>query len=334
MDNKRRNMFRIFSAFTLACLFAVAAAAQPDKSKVTGGERDAAQKIDKATGAQAKLSAAADFVKKYPQSSLRRQIAESIAQVIAQTSDHQAKATLAQTFLGIFNQPEEAQLVTLALLTSYMNTGQTQDAMRLGAEWLVKNPDDIAVLQNLTILASGEAIKGNNAFIKQGREYGAKAIALAESDRIPAGYDAAKWPELKKEALVSLYRETGILAFKAGDTTAAIPLFEKAIELGTADAAIYLLLTDLHNDVYETAAKAAMTAPSAEKQAATQKAETALDRVIDSAARAIGFTDGKPEFAQANAALRERLTPYYKYRHNNSTEGMAQLIEKYKKPPQ
>src|SRR6185436_13982106 len=153
-------------------------------------------------------------------------------------------------------------------LTAYMNTGQTQDAMRLGAEWLAKNPDDIAVLQNLTIMASGEAIKGNNTFITQGREYGAKAIALVEADRMPSWFDAAKWPEFKKQALVSLYREMGILAFKAGETAAAIPLFEKAIEHGTIDAAVYLLLTDLHNDVYERAAKAVTTAPSAEYQAA------------------------------------------------------------------
>ncbi|HKP47785.1 MAG TPA: hypothetical protein VJT50_14385 [Pyrinomonadaceae bacterium] len=328
------KMLRILSSLALACVLAIAATAQTDNPKVSGGERDAAQKIEKAAGAQAKLDAAANFVKKYPQSALRRQIAESIAQVIAQTTDASAKGKLAQTFLGIFNQPDEASLVTLALLTAYMNTGQTQDAMRLGAEWLAKNPDDIAVLQNLTIMASGEAIKGNNTFITQGREYGAKAIALVEADRMPSWFEAAKWPEYKKQALVSLYREMGILAFKAGETAAAIPFFEKAIEHGTIDGAIYLLLTDLHNDVYERAAKAVTTTPSAEYQAAKQKAEAALDRVIESAAQAIAFTDGKPEFAQANAALRERLTPYYKYRHNSSTDGMEQLIEKYKKRPQ
>jgi nucleoid-associated protein YejK len=64
-----------------------------------------------------------------------------------------------------------------------------------------------------------------------------------------------------------------------------------------------------------------------------QQAEAALDRVIESYARAIAFTDGKAEFAQANSAFRERLAPYYKYRHK-STDGMQQLIDKYKKPAQ
>lgn len=329
-------MFRILSALALACALASGAAAQEkpkqDGPKVSGGERDAAQKIEKAKGTEAKLQAASAFVKKYPQSPLRAQVALSIASEIEATTDQQAKGSLAQTFLEIFNRPDEAPLVTASLLNSYINTGQTQDAMTLGTQWLAKHPDDVTVMQNLTILASGQAIKGNNAFVAQGRDYGARAIAQIEADKMPEGFDAARWPEFKKQALVSLYRETGVLAFKAGDSAAAIPLLEKAIGLGSTDAAIYFLLSDLHNAVYEDTAKNAIVASAADKPAATQKAEAALDRVIESYARAIAFTDGKADFAQANAAFRERLVPYYKYRHNNSTDGMQQLIDKYKKP--
>lgn len=328
-------MFRILSALALACALAVAAAAQEkpkqDEPKVSGGERDAAQKIEKAKGTEAKLQLAAAFVKKYPQSPLRGQLADSIAREIAATEDNQAKGSLAQTFLDIFNLPGEAPLVTASLLNSYVNTGQTQDAMTLGTKWLAEHPDDISVMQNLTILASGEAIKNNSAFIAQGRDLGAKALALLEADKMPAGFDAAKWPDFKKQALVSLYRETGILAFKANDNAAAVPLLEKAVGLNSPDAAIYFLLSDLLNSEYEDFAKRAMVASPADKPAATQKAETALDRVIDAYARAIALTDGKAEFAQANAAFRERIGPYYKYRHKGSTDGMQQLIDKYKK---
>ena len=331
-------MFRILSALALACALVAAAAAQekpkPNEPKVSGGERDAAQKIEKAKGTEAKLQLAAAFVKKYPQSPLRGQIAESIAREIAETTDNQAKGALAQTFLEIFNLPGEAPLVTASLLNSYVNTGQTQDAMTLGTKWLAEHPDDVSVMQNLTILASAEAIKNNNAFIAQGRDLGARAIALLEADKMPAGFDAAKWPDFKKQALVSLYRETGILAFKANDHAAAVPLLEKAVGLNSPDAAIYFLVSDLLNSEYEEYAKRAMVASAADKPAATQKAEAALDRVIDAYARAIAFTDGKAEFAQANAAFRERIGPYYKYRHKGSTDGMQQLIDKYKKSSQ
>src|SRR5437868_13633330 len=110
--------FRILSALALACALAcVAASAQDNKAKpadvkVSSGERDAAAKIEKATGTEAKLQTAAAFVKKYPTSTLRPQIAKSIAAEIAATTDAQTKISLAQAYLDIFNQPEENQYVS------------------------------------------------------------------------------------------------------------------------------------------------------------------------------------------------------------------------------
>jgi len=149
-------MFRILSALALACALAGAAAAQDkpkqDEPKVSGGERDAAQKIEKAKGTEAKLQQAAAFVKKYPQSPLRAQIADQIAREIRETTDEQAKGSLAQTFLDIFNRPAEASLVTASLLNSYINTGQTQDAITLGTKWLAEHPDDIGLHLELVSL--------------------------------------------------------------------------------------------------------------------------------------------------------------------------------------
>jgi hypothetical protein len=328
--------FRILSACALVCALALGAAAQEKQAevKVSGGERDAAAKIEKAKGTEAKLQAAAAFVKKYPQSPLRAQIAEGLSREIDQTTDNQAKASLALAFLDIFNQPNEAHLVNASLLNAYINTGQTKEALDLGTKWLAAHPDDIQTMQNLTILASGEAIKGNNAFMRQGRDYGAKAIALLEADRVPEGWDATKWPEFKQSALVSLYRETGVLAYKAGDKEAALPLLEKAVAMNSTDPGVYFLVSDLTNDEYQMRAKEYQVAGAAEKQAAYQKVEAALDRVIDSYARAIAFTQGNAQYQQANAAFRQDLEKYYKFRHNNSTDGMQQLIDKYKRPAQ
>src|ERR1044072_3265420 len=201
-------IFRILSALALVCALAFAVSAQEkpkqEGPKVSGGERDAAQKIEKASGVEAKLQQAAAFVKKYPQSPLRAQIAQGSAREISATTDHQTKGSLAQTFLEIFNLPEEAPLVTASLLNSYINTGQTQDAMTLGAQWLAKHPDDIEAMQTLTIAATTAAINNNNAFVQQGRDYGSKAIELLEADKMPAGWDAGKWPEVKKQALPRL----------------------------------------------------------------------------------------------------------------------------------
>jgi len=330
--------FRILSACALVCALALGAAAQEAakqaEAKVSGGEREAAQKIEKAKGTEARLQAAAAFVKKYPQSALRKQIAETLANEIAAVTDAQQSLSLAQAYQDIFNLPDEQQRVTATLLNGYINTGQTEDAIKLGTAWLAQHPEDIPTMQNLTILASAQVIKGNNAYAAQGRQLGAKAIELLEADKMPAGFDAARWPDFKKSALVSLYRETGVIAFKAGDKKAAAALFEKAAAYNSPDPAVYILLSELDTDEYELRAKEYQVSAVADRPAALKRVEEQLDKVIESYARAIARTDGVAQYAQANTAFRQDLERYYKFRHKNSTDGLQQLIDKYKRPAQ
>ncbi len=329
--------YRILSACALVCALALGVAAQEAAKqaevKVSGGERDAAQKIEKAQGTEAKLQAAAAFVKKYPQSSLRKGIAESLAREVSAATDPQQALSLAQTYQDIFDLPEEKQHVTATLLSSYINTGQTDEAMKLGTGWLAEHPDDIPTMQNLTILASAQAIKGNSAFVAQGRQYGTKAIELLEADKMPASFDAARWPDYKKAALLSLYRETGVLAYKAGDKKASLPLLEKAAALNSPDPGVYFLISELHNDEYELRAKEYQVAAAAERPAALKRVEEQLDKVIESYARAIAVTEGNAQYQAANAAFKQDLERYYKFRHK-SADGMQQLIDKYKRPAQ
>lgn len=328
--------FRILSAFALVCALACAALAQEDKgaAKISGGEKDAAQKIEKAKGTEAKLQAAANFLKKYPQSSLRRQVAEALAQEIKNTTDDQTKASLATTFTDIFNQPEEAEMVNATLLDAYVKLGQTEEALKLGNAWLAKHPDDVHTLHSLTILASNEAIKGNNAFVAQGRQYGMKAIELLEAEQPPAGHDAAKWPEFKTATLAPTYRALGVLLYKTGDKAAALPVLEKAAAAKSTDPGVYLILSELSYDDYDRLTKEFNVAPAAQKPAALAKAQAALDKVIVAYAQAVAATEGNAQYQQANAALREDLEKYYKFRNKNSTDGMQQLIDKYKRPAQ
>jgi len=332
--------FRILSACALVCALALASAAQEAGKQAaaakppSGGEREAAQKVEKAQGTEAKLQMAAAFIKKYPQSSLRKGIAEALARDISATTDAPLALSLAQTYQEIFNLPEEKQQVNATLLNAYINTGKVDEAMKMGTGWLAQHPDDIPTMQNLTILASAQAIKGNAAFVAQGRQYGAKAIELLEGDKMPEGFDAARWPDYKKTALMSLYRETGVLAYKAGEKSGALPLLEKAAALNSPDPGVYFLMSELLNDVYETRAKEYQVAAVADRPTAMKNVETALDKVIESYARAIAVTDGNAQYAQANAAFRQDLERYYKFRHKNSTDGLQQLIDKYKKPAQ
>ena len=109
--------FRILSACALACAYALAGArdvaaqenkGKPAEVKVSGGERDAAAKIEKAKGPEARLQAAAEFVKKYPKSALRPQVARYVSGEIANIQDAQLKISVAQAYLGFFNEPPGA----------------------------------------------------------------------------------------------------------------------------------------------------------------------------------------------------------------------------------
>lgn len=331
--------FRILAACALACAFASSAAtavqAQGEKqaeAKVSGGERDALAKIEKAKGAEARLQAGAEFVKKYPQSPLRPKVAQAVANEIAGTSDEQLKISLAETYLGFFNEPSEAALVNDALLNAYINAGRTAEAFKMGGARLAKSPDDVDLLRSLAVIASNETIKGNNDYAAQGQQYGAKAVELLEADKMPTGMDAAKWAAYKAETLPALYRATGIIAYKTNDKPTAITRLQKAADLKFSDPGVYLLLSELTYDDYDRLTKEYNVAPAAEKPAALAKAQAALDKVIETYAQAVVMTEGNAQYQQAHDALKEDATKFYKFRHNNSDAGLQQLFDKYKKP--
>lgn len=330
---------RLLSACAVAaCMLwagGLTAAAQDAKpaapAKVSGDERKAAEKVVKAKGPEARLQAAAEFVQKFPQSSLRPQITESLAAEIAGVTDAQLKTSLAAAYVDIFTAPGEVERMTPLLLDSYITEGRADDAFTLGQKWLAQNPDDAHILYRLAVVASNESIKGNNKYAALGRQYGVKAGELIEADKQPPNTDAAKWPAFKAEALPNVYRSVGIIALKTNDRAGARQYLEKAVAHKSTDPGVFLVLADLANEDYELTAKQYQIAAAAEKPALRKKADEQLDLVIDIYAQAIAASEASQQYQQAAAALRENLTAYYKYRHNNSTDGMQALIDKYKK---
>ena len=334
--------FRILSACALACacvlgVAAASASAQESKdkqaeAKVSSGERDAAAKIDKAKGPEAKLQAAAAFIQKYPKSSLRPKVAEAVAGEIANTQDQQLKISLAETYLSLFNEPGEGDRVNAILLNAYINAGRADEAFKTAPTWLAKNPDDVDLLRGLAIVASNEVIQGRNAYASQGLQYGAKVIELIEADKKPEGVDDAKWAAYKAEWLPALYRATGIIAYKTNDPATATARLQRAAALKSTDPGVYLILSDLTFNEYDLRNKEYVVASAAEKPSALKRRDEAIDKLIEVYAQAIAITDGQAQYQPANAGLRDDLEKFYKSRHNGSTEGLQQLIDKYKKP--
>jgi len=308
------------------CAFAAAGApAVPD-------ENSAIKKINDAKDPAAKLEAGAQFIKQYPKSEKRLEVAKHIAGSIGSVMDFPERIKLAERFLTIFNAPDEPELVTEALMDAYIMVSRASDVFRLAEAWLQKNPDDVDLMRRLAVLAGNEAIKGNNDFVKQGQDYGKKAIAQIETDRKPASMDVTKWAEYKTKNLAGLYRDVGILAMRAGDHAMVKSSMEKAAELKSTDPAVYILLSQVANDEYQDQVKRYQSAFGPQKDAEHERSLKLLDQVIEKYAQAVAMAEANPQYANAATSLRTDLEGYYKFRHNGSTDGLQVLIDRYKRP--
>lgn len=305
---------------------------QEKRPNISAAENDAIKKINGAKDAAAKLDAAAQFVQKFPQSTYRLEVAKHVAGQIESVSDVPQRITLTEKFLTVFTLPAESDLVTEGLAADYVTTNRASDAFRVAPPFLETHPDQIDLMRILAIIATNESIKGNNAFLKQGREYGLKAIAQIEADRKPPNMDAQKWAEYKTKYLVALHREVGVLAMRAGDEAAAKSSLEKAAALKSTDPIVYFFLVHMANQEYEKRVLKNRAMPNgAEKTADTTSIEKLLDNLIELYAQTLAVAEGNAQFAEAAKALRTDLEKYYGYR-KGSTQGMQELIDKYKKP--
>jgi hypothetical protein len=51
-----------------------------------------------------------------------------------------------------------------------------------------------------------------------------------------------------------------------------------------------------------------------------------IDRIIDAYARAVALSGTDAQYREARARWTEQLTGFYKFRHNDSTEGLEAYI--------
>ncbi len=187
------------------------------------------------------------------------------------------------------------------------------------------------VLVQLAALGTDQAKQKNLKFIPQSVQYGTHAIELIEADKRPQGIDDAGWVKYKSEQLPSLYQSVGILELVKGNNAAAKARLAKASELAPADPFNYLLLSGMLNDEYQNEAQQYRAMPMGPpKDEALKKVLGLLDQVVDSYARLIALAEGNERLAPVRQQYLQDLESYYKYRHNGSTEGMKQLIDKYK----
>lgn len=344
MKSKCLSLLRVISVFSLVvCLGPTGFARrafpespnQQAKPDVPEAEGKAVAAINSAPDAAAKLAAAGEFLKKYPKSTLRAEVAAYVASEIGKVADANQKLKLAEDYQKVFKQPEDLESIQLVILDSLLTLKRTDEAFTQAASLLAKRPENVAVLTYLALAGAEEAKKQNPKYAQVSLQYGLKSIELIEANKKPANMDDANW-ERQKAMLPILYLNMGILALVTGKPAEATARFEKASVLNPAEPTSYALLGQIVDDEYQQLALShrAMAAGK-EKDETLKKATEKMDKAIDLYARALGANAERPETKEKKdfeTQILESITPYYKYRHGGSTAGLQQLIDKYKTP--
>lgn len=296
-------------------------------------ERQAMAKVNTALDAAAKLQAADEYVKKYSKSPRRADIARHVAAEIVKVEDPAQMAALLENFLTVFNETSEAEIVILNLMDAYVKADRLDDAFSKASSYLEKNPNDVATLTQMALVGADQVKRQNGKYVQQSQTFGQKAIQLIEADSRPESIDVTKWLEYQSHWLPQLYQSMGLISYALQNRADAKMKLEKSASLKSTDPFTYLLLSIVANDEYkELAEKHKSMANGSERDELLKKAHMKMDEVIDLYAHVLALSEGNPQYQQLHDAIMKDFESYYQYRHEGSTEGMQEMINKYKQP--
>jgi hypothetical protein len=324
------------SATLLAAPAAPSAYSRQDKTKQSAppdAEQKAVAKVQAAPDVAAKLVAAGEFIKKYPKSTLRSKVVSHIAQEITKIQEGAQRITQLENMLTVFKEPGDGEVITPILIDLYFKESRPDDGFRVASAYLAKNPNDVAVLTQAALEGVEQAKKKEAKFAQQSVQFGSKAIELIESGKKPDAFDDARWGEYRSQWLPLLYQQMGLLSMMTGNMADAKIRLEKAGSLNAKDPFTFVLLGSMHNEAYQQLAEQHRAAsPGPQRDTILKQAHAKLDEVIEFFARAVGLSEGNATYQQLHDQILQDLQAYYKYRHGGSSDGLQQLIDKYKMP--
>jgi hypothetical protein len=324
---------------SLACSAAFAAIQdnqQPkgDAPKISGGEQKAIDKIKSAASVSEKLKASAEYVKKNGKSPMRPSVAAYVSDEIRRVTDHNQRIGLAENFTKTF--ADDADLIKPILIESLIALNKFEDAFNEGAKYIEKKPDDVFVMANLVIAGANQAslqVQSGQApptgVLQKASEAGAKVVELLETDKKPEKMDASDWNTFRNTWLPRLYSAQGTILFVNKDAAAARDRLEKAVGLDPYDLGTLLMLRNIANEEYT---KLAERYQAERKQSLLTEALQKMDELTDWLARAAAITEGDAKYAEMNKQIMDQLNEMYAFRHEGKTDGLKELIQKYKKP--
>jgi hypothetical protein len=208
-------------------------------------------------------------------------------------------------------------------------TPNYQQAFETGRRMLAKTPDDVSTLMILGYGGYQAQTKGNKTYNADALNYARKAVQLIESGKTPTS-----WVPFtnKDEALAYLYYSIAALT---PDPAASLPLLLKAASFETPvkKAAItYGSIAEAYQAgqynrmQQEFNTKFGGKPETDESKFALDQLNQVIDRIIDAYARAVSLAGADPALKAYKTAWTEQLTNFYKFRHDNKTDGLDAYI--------
>lgn len=228
------------------------------------------------------------------------------------------------------------------------------EIIRIGKEVLARDPDNLDYLSALVVqIRTLElfATPPNFAHATDAAEFAERAIKLIEAGKTPTGADPKVFN--KNVTLAYMQQTLAVIAEHEKNSDKALAAYDKAAGLEPTNPAFFFHCGRIHNDKYaagaqkyDAAQKKVDAIPEADRTAADPKPEVkaAMDEakaafvqvkseaeaVVNCWVRYVALTSDKP--SETRTTVLGVVTGLYKFRNNNSEEGLQKLIEDNKGP--
>ena len=216
-------------------------------------------------------------------------------------------------------------------LGGLINEKNFNDAYKVGAKILADEPDYLRAQIDLGYAGYLAASNKDESHNTEAIAYAKKAIQAIESGKTPTEWTPFKG---KEDTLAYLNYAIGFMSLKTNPDQAIDSLLKAArydSDIRKTASTYYFLGVAYEAGPYKTLSTAyqstyANKPETPESKAALEKLGVFMDRIIDAYARAIATAGTDPKTEQSRKDWLVPLTNYYKFRNNNSEEGLTQFI--------
>jgi hypothetical protein len=301
---------------TLSAMSSAAGVAAQTKSNANVQETDDKIKVDLYT----------KFVDTYKTNkALAHHTAKDYLRLYAKDNDQYSKYI--QQWVDVYEK-EDRQNVLWKLVHTDRNF---IEAFAVGRVVIAEQPDHLDSLIALGTAGYLAASARNTNFDKEAIAYAKRAIQLIEAGKVPDKWDPYKG---KDNTLAYLYTTIGVLQLKPTPNEAIEPLIKSAqleSELKKQPSTYYYLAQAYQAGPYAKLSADFQTkfggkAETPESKLALEKLNQVIDVMIDAYARAVALAANDPQYAQNKTAWLGAVTPFYKFRHQDTDAGLSEFI--------